>query len=179
MRQGQHGASQSLGPRASSYSDRVSDKTESTESAALPPEGTDSRPGTQGHDQPIPEAYATFMRQGWGDRELDVPEHPVAAWAARRRTRLGETFPGERLVIPAGGFKVRSNDTDYRFRPDTAHTYLSGNQTSDAVLVVEGGRRAWTPRPRPPGPRRWSGCPTGRCGRCRGGSGSRCRWSGP
>ena len=148
MRQGQHGASPSLGPRASSYSDRVSDKTESTESAALPPEGTDSRPGTQGHDQPIPEAYATFMRQGWGDRELDVPEHPVAAWAARRRTRLAETFPGERLVIPAGGFKVRSNDTDYRFRPDTAHTYLSGNQTSDAVLVVEGGESTLYARPR-------------------------------
>ena len=142
------GASASPGPRAASYSDRVSDTTDSTESAALPPEGTDSRPGTQGHDQPIPEAYATFMRQGWGDRELDVPEHPVAPWAARRRTRLAETFPGERLVIPAGGFKVRSNDTDYRFRPDTAHTYLSGNQTSDAVLVVEDGESTLYARPR-------------------------------
>ena len=38
-------------------------------------------------------------------------------------------FPGERLVLPAGTFKVRSYDTDYRFRPDTAHTYFSGNQT--------------------------------------------------
>jgi Xaa-Pro aminopeptidase len=46
-------------------------------------------------------------------------------------------FPGERLVLPAGTFKVRSYDTDYRFRPDTAHTYFSGNQTSDAVLVIE------------------------------------------
>ena len=47
-------------------------------------------------------------------------------------------FPGERLVLPAGTFKVRSYDTDYRFRPDTAHTYFSGNQTSDAVLVIDG-----------------------------------------
>ena len=43
-------------------------------------------------------------------------------------------------MLPAGTFKVRANDTDYRFRPDTAHTYFSGNQTSDAVLVIDDGR---------------------------------------
>ena len=131
-----------------SYSDRVNEHTQSSAPAPLPPEGTDSRPGTEGHDQPVPEAYAAFMRQGWGDRELDLPAHPVATWAAQRRVRLAETFPGERLVVPAGNFKVRSNDTDYRFRPDTAHTYLSGNQTSDAVLVVEDGESVLYARPR-------------------------------
>ncbi|MEZ5096976.1 MAG: aminopeptidase P family protein [Nocardioides sp.] len=88
------------------------------------------------------------MRSGWGDRELDLPEHPVAAYAAGRRARLAEAFPGERLVLPAGGFKVRANDTDYRFRPDTAHTYFCGNQTSDAVLVLEGGEAVLYARPR-------------------------------
>jgi Xaa-Pro aminopeptidase len=126
----------------------VSDHTETDATAQLPPEGTDTKPGTQGHDQPVPEAYASFMRQGWGDRELDLPAHPVATWTARRRARLAETFPGERLVVPAGTFKVRSNDTDYRFRPDTAHTYLCGNQTSDAVLVVEEGESVLYARPR-------------------------------
>lgn len=77
------------------------------------------------------------MRTGWGDRELDLPPHPITPYAAARRARLAELFPGERLVLPAGGYKVRSYDTDYRFRSDTAHTYFSGNQTSDAVLVVE------------------------------------------
>ncbi len=125
----------------SKNNDRTLDET-------LPPEGTDSPAHTQGHDQPVPEAYATFMRQGWGDRELDLPPHPVATWAAERRTRLSETFPGERLVIPAGNFKVRANDTDYRFRPETAHTYLCGNQTSDAVLVVDGGESTLYARPR-------------------------------
>lgn len=105
-------------------------------------------PKTESHDQPVPEAYATFMRQGWGERELDLPRHPVADSAARRRAALAETFPGERLVVPAGGFKVRANDTDYRFRPDTAHTYLTGNQTSDAVLVVDGGEAVLYARPR-------------------------------
>ena len=96
------------------------------------------QPKTESHDQSVPEAYSKFMRQGWGDRELDLPRHPVADAAAARRAALAETFPGERLVVPAGGYKVRANDTDYRFRPDTAHTYLTGNQTSDAVLVVDG-----------------------------------------
>jgi Xaa-Pro aminopeptidase len=107
-----------------------------------------TQPKTESHDQPVPEAYAAFMRQGWGDRELDLPRHPVADSAARRRAALAEAFPGERLVVPAGGFKVRANDTDYRFRPDTAHTYLTGNQTSDAVLVVEDGQATLYARPR-------------------------------
>ncbi len=104
--------------------------------------------GTGSHDQPVPDAYAEFMRKGWGDRELDLPAQPVAAWAAKRRARLAERFPGERLVLPAGTFKVRANDTDYRFRPDTAHTYLSGNQTSDAVLVLDDGEATLYARPR-------------------------------
>lgn len=117
--------------------------------AATPPEGTDNHElRTESHDPPVPEAYAAFMRTGWGDRDLDLPPHPVAPWAEQRRTRLSEMFPGERLVIPAGTFKVRANDTDYRFRPDTAHTYLSGNQTTDAVLVVEDGEATLFARPR-------------------------------
>ena len=100
------------------------------------------------HDPKVPPAYAAFMRTGWGDRELDLPPHAVSPWAAKRRQRLAELLPGERLVIPAGTFKVRANDTDYRFRPDTAHTHLSGNQTSDAVLVVEDGDAVLYARPR-------------------------------
>jgi Xaa-Pro aminopeptidase len=103
---------------------------------------------TESHDPAVPAAYSAFMREGWGDRELDLPRHPIAPYAAARRQRLAEAFPGERLVLPAGGFKVRSYDTDYRFRPDTAHTYFCGNQTSDAVLVVDGGESVLYARPR-------------------------------
>jgi Xaa-Pro aminopeptidase len=107
-----------------------------------------ARPHTESHDPAVPEAYAAFMRTGWGERELDLPPHPVTPWAAGRRDKLGGVFPGERLVVPAGNFKVRANDTDYRFRPETAHTYLCGNQTSDAVLVVEAGEAVLYARPR-------------------------------
>ncbi|MGB0100816.1 MAG: aminopeptidase P family protein [Nocardioides sp.] len=106
------------------------------------------QPNTESHDPAVPEAYSAFMRTGWGDRELDLPVQPVAAPAARRRARLAEAFPDERLVLPAGTYQVRANDTDYRFRPDTAHTYFSGNQTSDAVLVVDGGESVLYARPR-------------------------------
>jgi Xaa-Pro aminopeptidase len=44
-------------------------------------------------------------------------------------------------VIKAGGYKVRANDTDYNYRPDSAFVYYSGVQgsdaTADAVLVLE------------------------------------------
>jgi Xaa-Pro aminopeptidase len=117
--------------------DRPSDVTE--EPAGL---------ATESHDQPVSDAYAAFMRQGWGERELDLPRHSVADWSARRRARLAEMFPGERLVVPAGKFKVRANDTDFRFRADSAHVHLTGNVTSDAVLVVEDGESVLYARPR-------------------------------
>ena len=118
------------------YSERVTERPET------------SHLSTESHDQPVPDAYAAFMREGWGERELDLPRHSVADFSARRRTALADAFPGERLVVPAGQFKVRSNDTDYRFRADTAHVHLTGNQTSDAVLVVEDGESVLYARPR-------------------------------
>ncbi|MCY7396209.1 MAG: aminopeptidase P N-terminal domain-containing protein, partial [Nocardioides sp.] len=103
---------------------------------------------TESHDPAVPEAYAAFMRTGWGDRELELPRNAVAEHAAKRRADLAGRFPGERLVIPSGTYKARANDTDYRFRPETAHTWLSGNQTSDAVLVLEDGEAVLYARPR-------------------------------
>ena len=53
---------------------------------------------------------------------------------------ISAQFPGERLVIGAGGLKVRSNDTDFRFRPHSAFAHLTGLGTDrepDAVLVLE------------------------------------------
>lgn len=119
--------------------------TEETTPETTPPS---NQPHTESHDPSVPEAYSRFMRQGWADRHRRPSLHPVAEHAAARRTRLAEMFPGERLVLPAGGFKVRANDTDYRFRPDTAHAYYCGNQTTDAVLVIDDGESVLYARPR-------------------------------
>jgi Xaa-Pro aminopeptidase len=102
----------------------------------------------ESHDPSVTEALAAFMRQGWADRERDVEVDPVSQWTKARRARLAERFPGEVLVMPAGTLKVRNNDCDYRFRPDSAHVWLTGNQTSDAVLVVDDGEPTLFFRPR-------------------------------
>ena len=101
----------------------------------------------ESHDPAVPDAYSAFMRQGWGATDVDLPRHPIADPAARRRAALAAMFPGERLVLPSGTFKVRSYDTEYRFRADTAHAYYCGNQTSDAVLVIEDAEAVLYARP--------------------------------
>jgi Xaa-Pro aminopeptidase len=104
------------------------------------------------HDLPVSDELAAFMRTGWADsRRLDVTALPVAPWAAKRRAALAARFPGERLVIPAGTLKVRSNDMDYRFRPHSAYSYLTGAAEPDDVLVVEpSGESVLYVRPRSP-----------------------------
>ena len=115
---------------------------------ATPAEAAPESLATESHDPAVPEAYSAFMRTGWDDKERELPSFSGAGRAAERRARLAEMFPGERLVLPGGGYKVRSYDTDYRFRADTAHAYFTGNQTSDAVLVVEDGESVLYARPR-------------------------------
>ncbi|MGL5811590.1 MAG: aminopeptidase P family protein [Nocardioides sp.] len=110
--------------------------------------GADQDSNVEPHDPAVPEAYARFMSTGWGDIALDLPPHPATALLSGRRDRLAALYPDERLVLPAGTYRTRSNDTSYRFRPDTAHTYLSGNHTSDAVLVIDAGEPTLFLRPR-------------------------------
>ncbi|MET8693745.1 aminopeptidase P family protein [Streptomyces bauhiniae] len=86
----------------------------------------------------VSDELAENMRSGWADTELrDLAPIPQAADTARRRAALSARFPGERLVIPAGNLKTRSNDTEYAFRAATEYAYLTGNQTEDSVLVLE------------------------------------------
>ncbi|MBP6997046.1 MAG: aminopeptidase P N-terminal domain-containing protein, partial [Phycicoccus sp.] len=91
--------------------------------------------------RPTTDELRAFISQGWAPRQPTVTQQaPAAAFAARRRAAISATFPGDRLVIPAGGLKVRSNDTDYVFRPHSAFAHLTGlgaDREPDAVLVME------------------------------------------
>lgn len=82
-----------------------------------------------------------FVASGWAPRSGELPAQADAApYAAQRRAAVSAKFPGERLVIPAGGLKIRSNDTDYVFRPHSAFAHLTGlggDREPDAVLVLE------------------------------------------
>ncbi|MFH8472147.1 aminopeptidase P family protein [Streptomyces sp. NPDC018000] len=86
----------------------------------------------------VSDELAANMKSGWADTELHGLE-PIAQaeHTAARRAALSARFPGERLVIPAGKLKTRSNDTEYAFRPSTEYAYLTGDQTQDGVLVME------------------------------------------
>ena len=81
---------------------------------------------------------AELMRTGWADTELrDLRPLEQAPYAAKRRAALSARFPGERLVVPAGNPKVRSNDSHYPFRPSSEYVHLTGDQTQDGALVLE------------------------------------------
>ena len=98
-------------------------------------------PALPNRQTPFSEPFKAFIPQGWAPYPTDLPALlPAAEHTAPRRGRLAAAFPGERLVLPAGGLKVRSNDTDYRFRPHSAFAHLTGlgaDREPDAVLVLE------------------------------------------
>ena len=94
------------------------------------------------HDQAPSELFSNFMKSGWAPSNLEnLAPLEVVTYAYSRRQVLSSAFKGIRLVLPAGGYKVRANDTDYNYRPHSAFVYYSGVQggdaTADAVLVLE------------------------------------------
>lgn len=97
--------------------------------------------GSNRSQRPDSAAFKAFITSGWAPRaELDVEPSVAAPFAAARRAALSARFPGVRLVVPAGPLKVRSNDTDYRFRPHSAFAHLTGtgwDADPDAVLVLD------------------------------------------
>ena len=112
---------------------------------------SDEQPALPNRQTPFSEAFRSFIPTGWAPYDSTPPATlPAAAPAAERRARLAELFGGQRLVIPAGGLKVRSNDCDYQFRPHSAFAWLTGLGTDrepDAVLVIEPTDRSEENRP--------------------------------
>lgn len=85
--------------------------------------------------------FMKFISSGWAEEKVELPKRlEVAEYAARRRVAVAEEFAGKILVIEAGGTKVRSNDTEYRYRPHTAFAHLTGwgaATVPDSVLVID------------------------------------------
>ncbi|TQJ31759.1 aminopeptidase P family protein [Microbacterium sp. SLBN-146] len=91
--------------------------------------------------QPFGRGFLDTISTGWADRpESHPPRREQADFAAARRAAVSAAFPGQRLVIPAGGLAQRSNDTDHPFRAHSAFAHLTGwasDAEPDAVLVLE------------------------------------------
>ncbi|MFF8712588.1 aminopeptidase P family protein [Streptomyces sp. NPDC015184] len=86
----------------------------------------------------ISEELSALMRTGWADTERhDLRPDEQAPYAAARRAALSARFPGERLVVPSGNLKVRSNDDTYPFRPYSGYVHMTGDQARDGALVLE------------------------------------------
>ena len=87
------------------------------------------------------DAFIKFIPQGWAPYPAEAPEAlPATQHTAPRRAAAGAPFAGERLIVPAGVLRLRSNDGDYPFRPHSAFAYLTGLGTDrepDAALVLE------------------------------------------
>jgi Xaa-Pro aminopeptidase len=90
---------------------------------------------------PVSSSFKDYISSEWAERTEKLPSpRGVAPYAASRRLRISAMHPGERLIIPAGPAKVRSNDTDYEYRPHSAFTHLTGwgaETVPDSVLVLE------------------------------------------
>ncbi|MFT4186675.1 MAG: aminopeptidase P family protein [Micrococcaceae bacterium] len=91
--------------------------------------------------RPSSEEFKKFIRTDWAESsQTDIETLEVAKYTKQRRAELSKKFPGDRLIIPAGDLKVRSNDTDYRFRAHSAFTHFIGTGAATepgAVLVLE------------------------------------------
>lgn len=97
---------------------------------------TDARSTT-----PSSERFQTYIGSNWADRPEPLPApREQARYAATRRDAVSAAFPGERIVVPAGAPKQRSNDTDYPYRAHSAFSHLTGwgsDSEPGAVLVFE------------------------------------------
>ncbi len=98
--------------------------------------------GKASHDVPVANGMTEFIKQGWAPSLLtNIKREAVVPFAHARQAKLSALYPGIRVVIPAGRLKVRSNDTDYRFRAHSAFSWITGilsdDLVPDSVFVLE------------------------------------------
>jgi Xaa-Pro aminopeptidase len=95
------------------------------------------------HRPALPRPFVEYMTKSWATNPLEEPQHPAASFTVARRDAVRDKFPDKTIVVPTGGYKVRANDTDFRFRPGSDFFWLTACDDVDAVLVVHptGGDR--------------------------------------
>ena len=103
---------------------------------AAAPRATSNRSTT-----PVSDTFKQYISRDWAERPQSVASpREQSDFAAKRRHELSRLFPGKRLIIPAGASKVRSNDTDYAYRPHSAFAHLTGwgaDTVPASILVLD------------------------------------------
>jgi Xaa-Pro aminopeptidase len=125
----------------------MSDTTTSQTSAALAPSasGVTDAPKPRATENrsttPASSAFTAYIGSGWADRTEPVPApRSAVTTAAAHRAEISHRHPGQRLIVPAGAPKQRSNDTDYPYRAHSGFTQLTGwgsDAEPGSVLVLE------------------------------------------
>ena len=94
---------------------------------------------------PHSKEFLKFIASDWAENPTPLPPlHEVAPFAKARREKLAKVFAGHVIVIEASLPRVRSNDTDYRYRPSTAFTHLTGwgsQAVPGSVLVIDARKK--------------------------------------
>jgi Xaa-Pro aminopeptidase len=94
---------------------------------------------------PHSKKFMAFISANWEEKKPSTAKRwEVADHAEKRREELAKKFAGKLILLEAGSTKVRANDTEYRYRPDTAFTYFTGwgSQTvPDSVLVIDARKK--------------------------------------
>lgn len=90
---------------------------------------------------PHSKKFLEYIGSNWADSEASMPEPAeVVPYAARRREAVAAAFAGKVLVFESGAAQVRSNDTDYLYRPHSAFSHLTGWGSAavpESVLVID------------------------------------------
>ncbi len=85
--------------------------------------------------------FAEYIASNWAEIADPLPQlREHAVFAAGRRARISALHPGQRLILPAGDLKTRSNDTEYPYRAHSAFAHLTGwgsDTVAGSVLVME------------------------------------------
>lgn len=127
--------------RADAPTDLGADAPTSESSGPASESGDGRRENANRSTTPGSEGFKAYIGSNWAPRDESIPSaREQASFAAERRARLSGAFPGQRLIVPAGSRKQRSNDTDYPFRAHSAFSYLSGwasDAEPDSVIVFE------------------------------------------
>ncbi|MEY4981468.1 MAG: hypothetical protein RL174_806, partial [Actinomycetota bacterium] len=90
---------------------------------------------------PHSQKFLDYIASGWAQRPAEsVAQDEVAPFALARRLKVAAAFAGRLIAVHAGEMKVRSNDTDYRFRAHSAFSHLTGWGSAavpGSILVID------------------------------------------
>jgi Xaa-Pro aminopeptidase len=80
--------------------------------------------------------FALTTQQGFTYREYELDKLPPTEFAARRQALLRELPAGSLVFATTNPQHQRSNDTNFRFRPNSDFWYLTGCEEAESALLL-------------------------------------------